>query len=107
MCPTSSSRSRPPCLDPSINRQPTHSPNNLRPPHSHKPLPKKRPSKSTGSRQQHSTTEEVIIDKKDTSAIEEEKVSLVHDGEGTPSAEEGDQAEEVEEEVPKKGSEGE
>jgi hypothetical protein len=49
----------------------------------------------------------VIIDKKDTSAIEEEKVSLVHDGEGTPSAEEGDQAEEVEEEVPKKGSEGE
>jgi hypothetical protein len=57
--------------------------------------------------QQHSTTEEVIIDKKDTSAIEEEKVSLVQDGEGTPSAEEGDQAEEVEEEVPKKGSEGE
>jgi len=49
----------------------------------------------------------VIIDKKDTSAIEEEKVSLVHDGEGTPSAEEGEQAAVVEEQMPKKGSEGE
>jgi len=46
----------------------------------------------------------VIIDKKDTSAIEEEKVSLVHDGETTPRAEEANQAEG--EQQPKDGEEG-
>jgi hypothetical protein len=42
----------------------------------------------------------VIIDKKDTSAIEEEKVSLVHDGETT------EEANQEEEQLPKKGEEG-
>ena len=45
----------------------------------------------------------MIIDKKDTSSIEEEKVSLVHDGETTPTAEEAHQDEE---EQPKKMEEG-
>ena len=45
----------------------------------------------------------MIIDKKDTSAIEEEKVSLVHDGETT---EEANLAAEEEEQLPKKGEEG-